>query len=336
MSIFRPRQHTEVRYNHGFPSDTDWFKLRGSSGDYFILVGDGVPTSTHADRVSFGSRYTDRLTGIEYILDSNSEWIEIMNRDYLTEVKRGNVSGVSLIHKFGRNAVVGNSPEPIAINGVYRTPAANQTDLEIVSDDAEDDITGDGARKVTIQGLQFSGGVLVAVEEEISMDGTTPVSLAEDYARIFRMWVSESGDYADPTTPSAQGTITISENVSGDEWIVIDEFAAGNSSGQTQTALYTTPSATTSVLLGLHWSIEGNKIVKLFFFHRPNADDVSLPYSGARRLVFQVDDAINAPYPTLNIPLAHFTGATDMGFMGVTSVGDSTVSADFWLLVIDN
>ena len=258
------------------------------------------------------------------------------NKDFLIEVKRGNIAGHRLIHKFGRNEEVGTSFEPISINGVYRTPSSNESGLEIVSSDADDTAAGDGARKVMIQGVQFSGGVLVAIEEEIALDGVNPVSLVEDYARIFRAWVSECGAYATTSAASAQGVITVSETVGGAEWIIIDQFAANNSGGQTQTALYTTPSATTSVLLGLHWSVEGSKTVGLIVFHRPNADDVSASFTGARRIVYQCDDAINAVPPPFGYPLAYFDGATDMGFMGINSVGTAKVSADFWLLEIDD
>jgi len=259
----------------------------------------------------------------------------IIDRDFLTEVKRGNVPGYRLIHKFGKNGAVGTSPVPIATGGVYPTPTANVA-LEIVSDDGDDDVAGDGARKVMIQGLTLDGGAFVAQEEEVEMDGTTPVDLANEYIRVFRMWISETGTYATPTSVSSPGTITLQVDGAGATWCQIDEFTAGNSAGQTQTALYTTPSATTSVLYSPVYTVDSTKVANVYFFHRPNADDVSSPYTGARRLVHEWLGLSSGNHPTDLMPVAYFDGATDMGFMAEVSQTTGAISAEFWLLEIDD
>ena len=256
-------------------------------------------------------------------------------KDYFTEVKRGNVPGHSLIHKFGKNDAIGTAFTLISIGGTYPTPAANVA-LQIVSDDAADDIASTGARKVTIQGLTFSGGLLIPAEEEVEMDGLTPVALTIEYARIFRAWISESGVYVGPGTVSSPGTITIDEVVGGADWLVIAEFATGNSAGQSQTALYTTPSNTTSVLYAPNFTIEASKDVDVAMFHRPNADDVSTPYSGARRLIHEWV-GLQIPNGTgFMVPVSAFTGATDIGFMAKVALNTAHVSAEFWLLQIDD
>lgn len=257
------------------------------------------------------------------------------NTDFLTQVKLGNVPGHSLIHKFGKNDAVGTSPVPIAIGGVYPTPSANVA-LEILSDDANDDVAGTGARKVTIQGLTLSGGLFVSQEEEVEMDGTTAVDLANSYIRVFRMWISESGTYATPTTVSSPGTITLRVDGAGATWCQIAEFTAGNSAGQSQTALYTTPSNTTSILYSPIFTIDALKTVNMYFFHRPNADDVTTPFTGARRMVHEWLGLASGNYPTDMMPISKFTGATDVGFMGEVSATTGSISAEFWLLQIDD
>ena len=261
------------------------------------------------------------------------------NRDFLIDVKLGLIPGYSLVHKFGRNAAVPTVPTPIAINGVYRTPTASPANgLDIVSTSNEDnlDIDGDGAHEVTVQGLVITNGLFVAAEEVIEMEGTVPAVLTTEFVRVYRAWVSKCGLYANTGVQSAIGTITIAEVTSGDEWLVIDTYMTNGSAGQSQTALYTTPSNTTSLLLGLYWTIEAAKTVKMYFFHRPNADDVTGPYTGARRLVEQFDDALGTYPMDMKAPITKFTGATDMGFMAEVSQGTCSISADFQLLVIDN
>lgn len=261
--------------------------------------------------------------------------LPIMNMDYLARVKAGLVTGHTLTQKFGRNSLVGTSFAPIALNGVYQTPSTNQT-LEMLSSNAGDTSAGAGARKVLLQGKYFSGGLLLDQEEEVTMNGTTPVTLTKSWARTPRMFVLESGTYASMTSVSALGTITLrDQGGSGVDWLVMDQFSTNNSAGQSQCALYTTPNNTRSVLYSPTFSIDSNKVGNIMFFHRPNADVVVAPFS-ARRVVQQWD-GIKAPDgSTFLVPFASFTGAVDMGFMGKVSVGTGSISANFWLLEVQD
>lgn len=256
-----------------------------------------------------------------------------LSRDFLTEVKLGNIPGHRLIHKFGHNTNTGATPSPVSTGGVYQTPTSN-TSLELLSDDANDTSAGSGARKIIVQGLVLTGGEFVTQEEEIITNGTTPVALANDYIRLFRAWLSESGTYASPTAVSGHGTITIRGAGAGVTWLQIDEFVSGNSAGQSQTALYTTPTNTKSVLFAPTFSVDSTKVAKIILFHRPNADTVTAPFS-ARRLIHEWY-GINIPDGTnFIVPVATFEGATDIGFMASVSVGTGDVGAEFWLLEID-
>jgi len=257
------------------------------------------------------------------------------SNEWLIQVKNGEIPGHRLVYKFGRNSAVGTSPVPISIGGVYATPTSN-TSLEIVSDDVADDIAGVGAKKVMVFGLVLTGDLFVSQTEEVDMDGTTPVALAHDYIRVFRAYVSESGTYASPTTVSQVGTITIQETGAGAVWLQIDELVAGNGLGQSQTALYTTESETTSILLAATFSVDSSKVAKIILFQRPNADDVTIPFAGVRRIVHQWD-GIDAPDgSTFWMPMSKIVGAADIGFMASVSVGTGSISAEFYLLEMDN
>ena len=79
----------------------------------------------------------------------------VLNRDFLTEVERGNVEGYSLVHKYGRNPAVGNGSEDgilqAAANFTFRTSA---TTFRIAAGgNAADTSAGAGAREITIQGI---------------------------------------------------------------------------------------------------------------------------------------------------------------------------------------
>ena len=68
------------------------------------------------------------------------------DKDFLVRVALGELPKYSIVSKFGRNDSVGTTIVPVSINGDYQTPEA-LTSLRIVSSDANDNITGTGARK---------------------------------------------------------------------------------------------------------------------------------------------------------------------------------------------
>lgn len=258
------------------------------------------------------------------------------NLDWLTEIKRGNVDGHRLVHKFGKNDAIATTPTAVAVGGVYPMPVANAS-LELVSDDVNDTAAGSGARKVIVQGLALTGGVFVAQEETVTTNGTTAVALANSFIRVFRAWISESGTYAALGAASSPGTITIRATGGGATWLQIAEYVTGSSAGQSQTAFYTTPSATTSVLYAPLFTIENNKAVTAWLFNRPNADDVATPFTGAWRMVqeWRAQQDIPGNMFTSMMPIAAFSGAVDIGFLAAVGVGTAAVSAEFWLVEID-
>ncbi len=257
------------------------------------------------------------------------------NLDWLTQVKLGNIAGHRLIHKFGKNTLVGTSPVPIAVGGVYQTPLAN-TSLELLSDDAADTADGLGAQEITVQGLVLIDGAFVSQQEIIETGGLSVVPLTKQFIRGFRAWISRTGTYATMTAVSSPGTITIREAGGGSTWLQIAEFVSGNSDGQSQTALYTTPSATKSILYLPYYTIESGRSVSMYFFKRPHADDVVAPFSGARRMSVEALGLTDAGgIPPVMIPVEKFEGAVDMGFLAKDKTGTAKITAGFWLLEID-
>ena len=271
-----------------------------------------------------------------------ASWIENLDnlaqygsRDFLTQVKLGNVPGHRLIHKFGKNTAVGTSPVPVAVGSMYRTPVAN-TALEFVSDDAADSAAGLGAQEVTVQGLVLTDGAFVHQEEAVETNGITAVAFTNEFIRVFRAWISRTGTYAGMTAVSSPGTLTIQESGGGDSWLEIAEFVSGSSDGQSQTAMYTTPSASTSILYAPYYTIESGKDVSMYLFNRPNADDVTAPFSGARRMALE-NLGLQAPHGISHLlPVSKFTGATDIGFLAEVALGTAKISAGFWLLEIED
>jgi len=99
--------------------------------------------------------------------------------------------GYDVIHKFGKNADVDTSAvEDIwDYGGEYPFPSAAVT-TTVVSDSADDDEAGTGARTAVIIGLDTDG---YRVIQAVTLDGTTPVELGTDLLRVHRAYIVDVG-----------------------------------------------------------------------------------------------------------------------------------------------
>ena len=249
----------------------------------------------------------------------------IISEDYLFAVSGGEIPNAFIVHKFGANDNVGNTLEPVALSGNYRTPTTAQS-LEILSSDADDTAGGLGARKVKVIGLNASGD---EIEEEITLNGLTPVSLTNNFLRVYRMYVSESGTYANQTAGSHQGILTLRASGGGVTWAIIT-IEAGFGVGQTEIGAYTVPKDTECYLLHKVMSVNSNKVADLYFFRRENINQTTAPYT-AMRLVEKHIGLIGIEEITSRSSIAKFSELTDIGFLA-TATTSAEVSVEFELL----
>lgn len=252
--------------------------------------------------------------------------------DFFTSVELGLVSGWTSTIKFGRNASVGTTLEPIAFSGIYQTPTSASA-LEILSSDADDTSAGTGLRKVTVVGLNSSWQ---EVSQEVTLNGTTPVALATNLIRVYRMYGSEAGSYANQSTPSQQGTITLRVSGAGATWATLDVLTGGFGLGQSLIGCYTVPSGYTAYVYHGTISIENTKAVSLYFFKRENANDVTSPYSGVMRIMHTFESVTGVVNEGSGAFLGEFPQGTDIGYMGKTASGTATASVEFYILLKAN
>ena len=101
----------------------------------------------------------------------------------------------TLVHKFGHNAAVGTSYEPISAGGIYRSPqVSGATAVRVKAGNVADTAAGLGAQAVTVQGLDETGAL---AEETLVTAGTSASAPGTiTFIRIFRAFVSASGVYA--------------------------------------------------------------------------------------------------------------------------------------------
>ncbi len=161
-------------------------------------------------------------------------------KERLIDIKEGSVDGLAMVQKFGINADVDSAAEEDiwSAGGSYTGFLAAASTLELVSDDANDASVGTGARTVTIWGLDSN---FDEQSETVTLNGTTAVSTANDYIRLFRMKVITVGSGG-----TAAGTITARVVSAG---ATLAEIPVGYN--QTEMAVYTVPAGKTGYIMAI-------------------------------------------------------------------------------------
>lgn len=134
-----------------------------------------------------------------YVPSSNYTYDEVLGAEALielgmrsTNVVPANESSVDVVYKFGHNLAIGTSAyEPVwSEGGDYPGWLDAAVTVSIASTDAGDTAAGDGARTVTVSGLDDD---LLEIKTTATMNGTTPVVLPIDFRRTFRLRTATFG-----------------------------------------------------------------------------------------------------------------------------------------------
>lgn len=246
-------------------------------------------------------------------------------------ITAGNVEGITHSYKFFRNKVVGSTNHDYISNfggNVYPYAALRDAayDILVVSDDANDTAAGTGARKVLIKGLDSNWE---PYEEEITMDGLTPVTVAAGtFKRINSMEVTDAGVYMDTTLTGANiGKITATINSVTCSQIEVED-------GSTLQSNYTVAAGHTLFIstIGIH--IKDSKIVEVELYEREQCNVAVAPFRAAR-LILTLDGIQDTRD-------ANFTGAilvpeyTDVYMSGKASSTTATVDGHYDMFLANN
>ena len=248
----------------------------------------------------------------------------IPNKDFYLSIAQGLVSGYETNRKFGASTNLSTTEQVISFNSGTTPyfPTTAQT-LSITSNSANDTNTaGTGARKIVVEGLDANFDVQT---ETINLNGTTTVTSANTYIRLYRAYVSDCGTYGS----SNVGNITIT-NGGANIFLVLE---AGK--GQSQTTKYTVPAGYTAYVYQVHLSVETSKQINFRFWKRENANDVTAGYS-PKKIVQSykgIADAVNWSY--LEAPFK-FDEYTDIWFTGQATSGTAEASVEYPFILIQN
>ena len=238
----------------------------------------------------------------------------------------------SVVNKFGR-AIVGTTFTPVAFGGAYQMPQpASATKLRVKAGDVGDAAAGVGARKIVILGIDETGAL---VSEELTTAGTSAsANSTNDYIRLFRAYVSESGTYdTDGTNVSHEDDIVI-ENAAGNaDWLTID--ATDIPRGQSEIAFYTVPTGKQAYVSHVKINSDSTKSTTVLFGKREGITDSAAPYQSFR-LQFQLGGVAGDHILNPEIPYGPFDAGTDIGFLAKVSVGTGEVDSDFEIILVSS
>ena len=169
--------------------------------------------------------------------------------NFLFDVVRGAIPNALSVHKFGANFDIDQADDPESIwtgGGLY--PWASLSSAQTIyclSTSASDTTT------LTIEGLDADYN---QQSETVTLTGTTAVTTANTYTRVFRM-TYDASNVGDITARVTSGTGT-----------VVAQIDAGYA--QTLMAVYTIPAGYTGYLTTLDATIDGTKTCQMLMYHR--------------------------------------------------------------------
>lgn len=240
-------------------------------------------------------------------------------------IANGDVAGYAAIHKFGRNPSIGNAPETVWMHGgkYQYLDVGSASTLYAYSANSEDSASGDGARTITILGLDNNFN---EIEETVTVGGAATTL---EFLRVYRAFVATAG-----STTTNEGNVLISTGAGGTGTVLADIGTVGTGTtfglGQTQLALYTIPAGKTGYLTT--WNVGcapmNNKATVLLKSRELDGSDAP----------FRTKDIVDlvGGYHTQNysIPL-RFPEKTDIE---VVASGDTStiISSSFDVILVDN
>jgi len=242
------------------------------------------------------------------------------------EIAKGNVPGHSLVHKFGRNDAVPNGSFAfVNLLGFTAWPLSAATTVRIkAGGNAADTAGGNGAREVTVQGIDSN---LAELSEAIVTAGAGASSATTaSFWRIHRAWVSSAGTYG-----AANTAAVVIENSGGGT----DLIQIGIEEGQTQFTAWSVPTGKTAYLTSVHVTVDANKAADIRCFTRANFNDATPPVS-AKRLKLYWDGLLGDFMYEPKTPELTLVALTDIWFEAQGSGAGTEVSVDFELIVVDD
>ncbi|MHC4707896.1 MAG: hypothetical protein ACYS8I_12525, partial [Planctomycetota bacterium] len=250
------------------------------------------------------------------------------------ETTLANVTGRSVVHKFGKNpSVPAGSFAFVTILGQTGHVLSAATKVRVKAGNVADTAAGAGAREITVQGIDSSFDEIT--EAIATAGGSASSDSTNTFWRVHRAWVSSAGTYGGANT----GAVTIEDgNPGGTDILTI---AAGE--GQSQDAIWTVPDGFTAYLMGITANVDAAVEADIAIYTRSSMNDAaSAPFS-SKRLRHYIDGLKGSyhfsPYTAMALGDSSgsgMSGRTDIWAEAQGGAGGTEVCVDMEIIVINN
>lgn len=219
--------------------------------------------------------------GTDYGVKHIANKIRVSAMPYLFDIAEGNVANHDPVRQYGHNGVVAAAWEVVSDISAAQPYLSSAERLKVVSAEAADDgaPAGDGARTVTLEGLDASYNILT---ETITMNGDTAVICTNSFLRVFKAYVATAGASA-----TNEGVISIKNNAANVTLLQIDALE-----GQSHAAIWTAPGGYTGYIVSWYATESSNKGVEVHLFIRPDGG----AWRSVRSIVL-LDSVYSEPLP---------------------------------------
>ena len=178
---------------------------------------------------------------------------QIVTPDIYFQIGMGMIPGMEDQSASGFNPALRADWETVwHTGGLYPWPNAAAV-ISVVSDSADDDVVGIGARHVEIRGVDSNWDLLI---ETVALSGVTPVETIGQFLRINRVIVSVAG-----TEETNRGTVTISHAVAGILQTIQPLY------GLSRAAIVSVPNGFSLGIIGMSATMHGTATVAELLIH---------------------------------------------------------------------
>ena len=239
---------------------------------------------------------------------------------FLLAVVRGDVDGASFVAKYGVNLDVGTAYETLWTGGGIYVWMPTGSVLKISSESTDDDAGGTGALTVNLQGLEDV--TYAEIDEDLILDGQTPVETVNTYIRVHRMEVLTAGSGGMNAGNLWAGTGTVAAGVPA---VKHTQVLAGE--GKTLQCFYTIPGSVTGYVLNSRSSSNVSKQITARMMIRP---------VGGIFHTIEYDVFIDGLIATPSIFPDELLEKTDIQMQAKVGITGGDIAGRFDILLIDN
>ena len=241
----------------------------------------------------------------------------IWDEEFGLNVSRGKVRGAFQVNKFGTNLDVDGSLETIWDGGGLYTYLTTAGVLTVTSTDAEDSVSGDGARTITIEGLDEN---YEPISETLIVGGAAGTL---EFFRVFRAFVASSG-----SSGTNEGTISISSGATTLAQIRTVGSPTSSGLGQTFMAQYTVCAGYTGYIYS--WDVSTAKADGDIFLMKRGSND-----NGTWRAQDTIHANVNDVERRYQFPIK-IEEKTDIEVRALSGTNNMKCSSTFSIVCIKN